>query len=85
MNDVEVNSNGKKIKLQKGDVEVKIQGYLIKDYEHRWEDSPFFKFLRGVYNRYIIRARIEAYEAKLFGECDEVAAQIKGFLAIDAK
>jgi hypothetical protein len=85
MNDVEVNSNGKKIKMQKGDVEVKIEGFLVKDYEHRWEDTPFLKFLRGVYNRYIIRARVEAYENKLFGECDEFAAHIKSFLAIDAK
>lgn len=82
MTDVEVTENGKKIKMNNGNVEIKLTGDLVKDYEHRWENKPFIKFLRDVYNRYIIKARIDQYEGRLFQECDEYIAQIKSFLAI---
>lgn len=85
MTDVEVEKNGKKFKMNKGQVEIKLGAILEKDYEARWEGNPFYKFLRDVYNKYIIRARIEDYERKLFGEADEFLAQIKAFLALEGK
>jgi len=85
MNDVEVEQDGKKIKLDKGDIEIKFNGTLEKDYEGRWEDTAFLKFLRGVYDKYIVRARISDYEGKLFGEVDEVLGQMRAFLALTVK
>jgi hypothetical protein len=41
--------------------------------------------LRGVYDKYIVRARVEDYERKLFGEADEFLAQMKAFLALEGK
>ncbi len=85
MKTVEVERDGKKVKIQSGTFELKVKGYLVKDYENKWEDRPFWKFLRGVYDRYIIRTRIIQYEDKLFGECDNFLAQAKSFLAIEGK
>ena len=85
LNDAEVEDNGKKVKMNSGDVEIAFTCTLEKDYEARWENNPFFKFLRDVYNRYIIRARIEAYETKLFFELDELNNQIKSYLALTAR
>ncbi len=82
MNDIEVEEEGKKVGMQKGDVTIRFSGILIKDYENRWEGNPFFKFLRGLYERYIIRSRIEKYEDKLFGEVDELIAEMRAFLAL---
>jgi hypothetical protein len=82
MTSVEVEENGKKIKLDKGQVEIKIEATIEKDYEHRWENNAFTKFLRGAYDKYIIRGRIDQYEGKIFLEADEFIAQIKSFLAI---
>ena len=82
MTTVEIEENGKKLKMDKGQVELKIEATLEKDYEHRWENNAFTKFLRGVYDRYIIRGRIDQYEGKIFVEADEFIAQIKSFLAI---
>jgi len=82
---VEVEKNGKRIKMDQGDVEIKVSGILEKDYENRWEKTPFLKFLRGVYDKYIIRSRIEQYEDKIFGEVDEFVAQTKAFLTIEGK
>ena len=84
MVDVEVQKDNEKKKMNKGSVEIKIEGVLEKDYEHRWENNPFYKFLRTVYDRYIVKSRIESYETKLFEEIDEMIAQIKSFLVLEA-
>lgn len=85
MTEVDVQRNGAKIKMNKGYIEIKFTAILEKDYEHRWENTAFIKFLRGVYDRYIIRGRIDAYEDKLLDEVDEVIAQTKSFLTIEGK
>ena len=76
MNDAEVEIDGKKTKTQKGNVKIKFKGILERDYEEKWEGKPFNKFLRGIYDKYIIRTTMEEYEdnvvedaTKLFGDC----------------
>ncbi len=85
LKDAEVVKEGKKVKMNIGTVEIKVKGVLVKDYEHKWEDHPFWKFLRGTYDRYIIKSRIEEYEDKLKEETDEFIAQCKSYLAIEGK
>jgi len=82
---VEVERNGKRAKAESAKLEIKIEGVLEKDYEHRWENSSFLKFLRGVYDRYIIRGRIEDYETKLYLEIEEFRKEIKSFLVLSGK
>jgi len=85
MKNVEVQKEGKKVKMNSGDAELRIKGILTKDYEHKWEDNPFFKILRGIYDRYIIRSRVERYEDNVLDETEEFVAQCKSFLAISGK
>lgn len=85
LKNVEVQKEGKKVKMNSGKPELKIKGYLIKDYEHRWEDIPFFKLLRGIYDRYIIKSRVESYEDKVLDETEEYIAQCKSYLTIEGK
>lgn len=85
MKNVEVQKEGKKIKMNSGDIELRIKGILIKDYEHKWEDNPFFKILRGIYDRYIIRSRLEKYEDNVLDETEEFIAQCKSYLSIEGK
>ncbi len=83
MKKVEVESQGQKIEIDKGDLEMKISVTLEKDYEAKWENHPFMKFFRAIYDKYIIAARIESYEDKIFSEADEFIAQAKAFLALE--
>ncbi len=85
MKDVEVQREGKKVKMNSGSIEITFQAILEKDYESRWEDKPVWKFLRGVYDRYIIRSRIDKYEDKVVGELLNLIDQTKAFLALEAK
>jgi len=79
---VEVEIDGKKQKMQKGQFEIEVRSTLLKDYEERWTKTPFVKFLRGLYDKYIIKERIEAYEAKIVSEMDMFIAECKSFLAL---
>jgi hypothetical protein len=83
MTNVEVMKDNIKVKANKGSLEIKVTAFLEKDYENRWENTAFLRFLRGVYDRFIIRNRIEAYEDKIAEELDEFIAQTKAFLALE--
>ena len=62
MTDVEVEEDGKKVNMNKGSTELKVNAILEKDYEHRWVNSGFLKFLRGVYDRYLPQHDIPSYQ-----------------------
>ena len=85
MTSIEVEVDGVKQKMNKGQFELEVSCILEKDYEDRWTANPFFKFLRTLYDRYLIRERVEQYEGKLIGEMEEFVAQCKSFLALTGK
>jgi len=85
MTPVEVVRDGVKIKANKGDIEIKIIGFLERDYEHKWEATAFLRFLRGVYDRYIIKTTIEGYAEDLISDVNEMTNQLKAFLVLEAK
>ena len=83
MTTVEVERNGKKIKMNKGNFEIKITSTLIKDWGGTWDANPFQKFMRGIYDRFIIEGRIKQYDIKVFTDMEKLAEQTKAFLAIE--
>jgi hypothetical protein len=82
MKDAEVEIDGKKVKTNKGEVEIVFKGNIIKDYEKRWEDKPFYKFLRGVYEKFIIRETVEEFEDDLEDDVKDIIKDMKSFLRI---
>ncbi|OYT40816.1 hypothetical protein B6U80_02380 [Candidatus Pacearchaeota archaeon ex4484_26] len=85
MTEVEVQKDGQKIKLNRGEIRIDVNVFLEKDYENRWETSPIAKFMRGIYDRYIIRGRILQYEIKIREEAMNFVDQIKAFLALETR
>lgn len=85
LTDVEIVKDGHKIKMNKGDAEIKIKGTLVRDYDGKFEKSSFQKFLRSVYEKWIIPSRIDEYGEKLIGICDEFLGQAKAFLDLTGK
>jgi len=82
MKDAEVEIESKKVSTNKGEVEIVYKANIIKDYEKRWEDKPLWKFMRGIYERYIIRETIDEFEDDLEDEVKEMIKQMKAFLKI---
>jgi len=85
MKDAEVELDGKKIKTNKGEVEIAFSSSIINDYENRWEDKPFWKFLRSVYEKYVIREAVEEYENDLEDDIRDMIKDTKAFLRIPAR
>lgn len=86
LTDVEVQQpNGAKIKTNKGEVEVRVKGNLIRDYDGKFEKNATQKFLRAIYEKWIIASRIKQFEDKLVGDCDEFLEQAKAYLDLEGK
>ena len=60
MHDIEVvMKDGAKKKMSKGRIWVQLYGNVDMDYEKAWEKSAFLAQLKGFYNKYIIKKKIE--------------------------
>ncbi|MFA5070892.1 MAG: hypothetical protein WC511_00805 [Candidatus Pacearchaeota archaeon] len=82
---IELSNGNQKIKTNKGSVEVSVKGNLVKDYQSKFEKSAIQKFLRGVYEKTVIPSRVNEYEGKVMGDCDEFLAQAKAYLDLEGK
>ena len=85
LTDVEVEIDGSKKRMNKGKVAVELKGALVKDYSSKWEDKPMNKFLREVYNKYIIPQRVDNMEGKVAGDVKTLKEEIKSYLEISGK
>jgi hypothetical protein len=84
MTSVEVENNGVKQKLNKGDLTIEFGSSLIRDHKNQFEDDSFGKSLRNFYDQYLVRNRIEAQEGKLAADFEEMITQTKEILLLTA-
>lgn len=82
---VEITQNGTKVETNKGSVEIKVEGIIVKDYEGKFETTAFLKFLRSIYEKWIITSRINEFEIKIIEDSDEFLSQAKAYLDLEGK
>ncbi len=82
MKDAEIERDGKKEKTNKGEVKLDIQAVLERDWQDKWEDRPFWQFLRGIYDRYILFTTIDEYEDRIIDTAVDLVADAKAFLEL---
>ena len=82
---VEINQKGVKIETNKGSIEVKVGGVISRDYKGKFETSAFNKFLRSIYEKWVIPSRINEFQGKIAGDCDEFLSQAKAYLDLEGK
>ena len=82
---VEIMQDNKKIKTNSGNIEVKVKGLFQKDYEGKFDTSVTKQFLRGIYEKWVIKSNIKALEDKLIEKCDEFLTEAKAFLDLEGK
>lgn len=85
LTNIEVTKNGVKIKTNRGSVEMAVTGTLIKDYEGKFEKTAGKKFLRSIYEKWVIPSRVNDFEEKLAGHCEEFLNQAKAYLDLEGK
>ena len=82
---IEINKDGAKVGMNKGAIQISIKGNLIRDYQGKFETTAFNKFLRSIYEKWVISSRIDHYEDKIISECDEFLSQAKAYLDLEGK
>lgn len=85
MTDVEVEIDGQKKMMNKGSVEVEIKGALIKDPNSSWDKAPITRFLRDVYNKYVIPGRIDDTEGIIRANVIGFKDELKAFMELSAR
>jgi len=85
MTDVEVEQDGKKIKTNKGEIKITVEAILEKDYEENWEKRAQWKFLRGIYDKYIMRTTNDNHEDWLKEDTLKFLEDLKAFLQLETK
>ena len=85
MVNVEINQDGNKIKMNKGKVKMTVKGELVRDYKGKFETSGFNKFLRGVYEKWVITQRLDHFETYVTDKCDKFLNQAKAYLDLEGK
>ncbi len=85
LNDAEVEINGKKEKTNKGDIKMKVTAEMERDYESEWEKKPFWKSVRGIYDKYIIKTTVDDYEDRLAGKGQSYIEEVKAYLNLEGK
>ena len=85
LTNIEINQGGIKVKTNKGSVTLSVKGILVRDYEGKFERNALNKFLRGIYEKWVITSRIEEFEDKIAGDCDEFLSQTKAYLDLEGK
>tara|TARA_Y100000034_G_scaffold54708_1_gene66993 strand:+ start:3144 stop:3647 length:504 start_codon:yes stop_codon:yes gene_type:complete len=82
---VEINQEGKKVETNKGKVKISVKGELIRDYKGKFETTAFNKFLRSIYEKWVIPSRIEQFKEDILKNGDEFLAQAKAYLDLEGK
>jgi len=82
---VEITQGGAKVSTNSGKVEVETKGNLVRDWQGKFELTAFKKFLRSIYEKWVIPARVEEYKEKLAKDCDEFLGQAKAYLDLEGR
>lgn len=85
LTDVEVEIDGERKKMNKGKIKGEIKATLVKDPENKWESSAFARFMRDVYNKYIIPGRVYSMERKVFEDMKTFKEELKAFLELSGR
>ena len=78
--DAEVIREGIKTRLQKGNVNIIFDAWIISEYETRWEQKPWYYFLRSIYERSIKVIFTGKLEGEVSNDCHHIYDNIKAHL-----
>lgn len=77
LNDVEVDKEGRKLKLQKGDLWLYFDAKFIVNANKKWEENGL---MYKLYEKFIIKDKLDHYKIELYTEANKIMAEVKDFL-----
>lgn len=85
LKEVEISQGDKKFKSNSGQVKVSVKGTLVKDYDSKFEGTATRKFMRSIYEKWVIPSRVKQFEDKIISDSDEFLSQAKAFLDLEGR
>lgn len=79
---VEAIKDKKKVKVDNGRLIMFIDGFIDFDYFNRWDEHPFFLFLRTLYDRFVYKAYTERFEQRFVYDIHHLYDGIEKFLNV---
>ncbi|MDD5178089.1 MAG: hypothetical protein PHT54_02305 [Candidatus Nanoarchaeia archaeon] len=67
----------------RGDIKIKIECYLHKDYEEIWEANFLARFIREVYDKIVVAGKFMRYKDEFADEVYDFLGNMKAFLKIE--
>ncbi|MAG47424.1 hypothetical protein CL617_02365 [archaeon] len=69
-------------KFLRGAFNITFESYIESDYEQRWEQKPFLKVWRGLYDKLFIKDKLDRYNDELKNDTYNIYDEIKAFLSL---
>jgi len=82
LKEVEVEVNGKKVKMHHGRVSVKLTGYLVVDYFNLWQ-KPLLYFLRDIFDKYIYWRITKKYIDMVLDDVNSLYNHLRSYLNME--
>lgn len=83
--DVDVEVDGKKERTNKGKMAIDFKGVLVIDPEGKWETTPFSRFMRDFYDKYVVPSRTESMREMVFKTVSDLVGVVKSILEMSGK
>ena len=80
LKEVTVERDGRRFKMNQAKLDIIMDGYLDTDYEDRWENKPFYFFMRTLFDKFIYRTYSTQFEELLVENMMQLHQTIKAFL-----
>ena len=80
---VEVQKDGKKENSNKGSIKVSVGGEVETDYSGKWDSTPTLQFMRGIYDKFVIKGRVGELTGAYASDLDDLIGQLKSFLVLE--
>lgn len=85
LSQVKIKKDGVEVDSNKGSVEIKLKGVIVKDYQGKFDVSGLRKFLRSIYEKYVIPSIVKEMKGKIVEECNEFLGQAKSYLDLEGR
>jgi len=80
LKEVEVEKDGRKVRLNQGSVQLVFDGYFTTDYEKRWEEKPMYFFIRAIMDKFFLNPYTDKYKGLLISDVNHLHSTVKAFL-----
>ncbi len=78
--EVEIERDGRKVRMNTGRVNFVIDAYLQTDWESKWETRPLYFFIRTMVDKFIYKSYTNLYEGLLVETTNQLYSLLKSFL-----